>query len=220
MRPNEIASVCYVRFGRRPDYRTVERVLAEEPMPLRMVRRFPPYRETGEPRERRTAVVRLHAEGRNAKSIASYLETTRPTVYRALKRWIEEGIEGLDDRPNSGGGVRKADLKAYATVRRLQENPELGAFRAHAALARLGIHLSPRTAGRILAVNRRLYGQTDSVIPLAMRAPPVAENRRRGPPPALAADPRAWHSSGSRRCRRGARSGRGFAKAGGRPTPP
>lgn len=28
MRPHEISNVCYVRFGRRPDYRTVERVLA------------------------------------------------------------------------------------------------------------------------------------------------------------------------------------------------
>lgn len=158
MRPHEIATVCYVRFGRRPDYRTVERVLAEEPMPLRIMRRFPPYHEMVEPRERRMAVVRLHAEGWNVKSIASYLKTARSTVYRALKQWIEEGVEGLDDRPNTGGGVRKADLKAYAAVRRIQENPELGAFRVRAALAREGIHLSVRTVGRILAVNRRIYG--------------------------------------------------------------
>ena len=158
MRPHEIATVCYVRFGRRPDYRTVERVLSEEPMPLRIMRRFPPYREMAEPRERRTAVVRLHAEGWNVKSIASYLGTARSTVYRALKRWIEEGVEGLDDRPNTGGGVRRADLKAYAAARRIQENPGLGAFRVRAALAREGIHLSARTVGRILAVNRRLYG--------------------------------------------------------------
>lgn len=43
-------------------------------------------------------------------------------------------------------------------MRRLQENPYLGAFRVHAALTRLGIHLSPRAVGRILAVNRKLYG--------------------------------------------------------------
>jgi putative transposase len=58
------------------------------------------------------AVVRLHAEGWNVKSITSYLKTARSTVYRVLKRWIEEGPEELDDRPNTGGGVRKADLKA------------------------------------------------------------------------------------------------------------
>lgn len=157
MGPHEISTVCYVRFSRRPDYRTVERVLAEEPMPLRIVRRFPPYHEMQEPRERRMAVVRLHAEGWNVKSIASYLKTARSTVYRALRRWIEEGVEGLDNRPNTGGGVRKADLKAYAAVRRIQENPELGAFRLRAALAREGIGLSARTVGRILTVNRRVY---------------------------------------------------------------
>ena len=43
-------------------------------------------------------------------------------------------------------------------VRKLQENPELGEFRVHAALLQLGIKLSPRTCGRILALNRSLYG--------------------------------------------------------------
>ena len=43
-------------------------------------------------------------------------------------------------------------------VRKLQQNPELGAFRIHAALKQLGIHLSTRTCGRILARNRKLYG--------------------------------------------------------------
>jgi Integrase core domain len=45
-----------------------------------------------------------------------------------------------------------------AAVRRLQQNPELGEFRVHAALKQLGIELSPRTCGRILALNRQLYG--------------------------------------------------------------
>jgi transposase InsO family protein len=44
------------------------------------------------------------------------------------------------------------------TVKELQENPLLGEFRVHAALKRLGIVLSPRTCGRILALNRKLYG--------------------------------------------------------------
>lgn len=79
MRPNEVANVCYVRFGRRPDARTIERVLAQEPIPLRLLRRYPPYHEIPEAKERRIAIVRLHAEGSNVKSIASYLKT-----YRAL----------------------------------------------------------------------------------------------------------------------------------------
>jgi len=50
------------------------------------------------------------------------------------------------------------DLKAMAAIRRLQENPNLGEFRMHAALARIGIHLSARTCGRVMAMHRALYG--------------------------------------------------------------
>ncbi len=156
---SEIANIVYVRVGRRPDPRTVRRELAEEPLPLRMVRRFAPYHETPEGRERRTAVVRLHAEGWTAKAIAGYLRINKDTVYQTLKRWIERGPDGLEDRKRGRPrGVSKVDLKAVDAVRRLQENPNLGEFRVHAALAQVGIHLSPRTCGRILALNRRLYG--------------------------------------------------------------
>ncbi len=52
--------------------------------------------------------------------------------------------------------ARKVDLRAMAAIRRLQANPELGEFRIHAALAQRGIHLSPSTCGRILALHRAL----------------------------------------------------------------
>jgi putative transposase len=134
-------------------------VLAEEPTPLRFVRRFSPYHEMEAPAERRRAVVALHAEGWSAKTIAGYLRVHRSTVHRVLRRWVEEGVEGLEDRPHGRPpGVRKVDLKAIDAVRRLQQNPNLGAFRVHAALAQIGVHLSPRSCGRILATNRALYG--------------------------------------------------------------
>jgi putative transposase len=100
LNPNEIAAICYVRFGRRPDRKTVKRVLAEEPVPLRMVRRFAPYHEIEEAVQRRRAVVALHAEGWSAKAIAGYLRVGTSTVYRTLKRWVEEGLAGLEDRPH------------------------------------------------------------------------------------------------------------------------
>jgi hypothetical protein len=103
--------------------------------------------------------VRLHVEGWNAKSIAAYLEASRQTVHATLKRWAEEEFAGLPDRsraPHRRG--TKVTLRAIATVKELQENPLLGEFRIHAALKRLGIVLSPRTCGRILALIRSLYG--------------------------------------------------------------
>lgn len=155
----EIATICYVQFGKKPSKNTVKAVLREEPAPLFPKRHFPPYHEMPEGRERRRAVVRLHAEGWTPTAIASYLKTSRQTVYNILRRWIEEGESGLEDKPlGRPKGVRKVDLRAMREVSKLQENPELGEFRIHAALARMGIDLSPRTCGRILAVNRKLYG--------------------------------------------------------------
>jgi putative transposase len=155
---NEIANAVYVRFGRRPDHKTVRRVLEEEPVPLRFVRRFPPYHEIPERRDARTAVVALHADGWSAKAISGYLQVGSSTVYRILRRWAEEGPAGLEDRPHGRPpSVRKVTLRAMEAIRRLQRNPNLGEFRVHAALAQIGIHLSPRTCGRVLAFNRELY---------------------------------------------------------------
>jgi putative transposase len=178
--PNEIANACYVRFGRRPDRKTVRRVLEEEAIPLRFVRRFASYGEIAEGRERRLAVVALHAEGWSVKAIAGYLQAHKSTVHRALKRWAEEGPEGLEDRrPGRPPGVRKVTLKAMEAVRRLQQNPHLGEFRVHAALAQIGIHLSPRTCGRILALNRELYGLEKPRGPVKeKREMPFAAKRR------------------------------------------
>jgi putative transposase len=155
----ELTTICWARYGHRPSSHTVKRILAEDPPPPRTHRRFPPYHAEPDPIQRRLAIVRLHVEGWNAKSIAAYLETSRQTVHATLKRWTEEEFAGMPDKsraPHRRG--TKVTLRAIATVKELQENPLLGEFRVYAALKRLGIHLSPRTCGRILALNRTLYG--------------------------------------------------------------
>jgi hypothetical protein len=132
--------------------------LAESTLPERATRRFPPYREMANPAERRLAIVRLCFEGWNVKSIAGYLETTRTRVYDTLRRCVEEGVRGMADQSRAPKAPsRKADLGAMAAIRRLRANPELGEFRVDAALTQLGIELSPRTCGRILAQHRALY---------------------------------------------------------------
>jgi hypothetical protein len=80
---NEIANICYVFSGRKPDVRTVGSVLDEEPLPLKAFRRFAPYHEILDATERRKTVVTLHYEGWTDKSIARYLKVDRSTVYRA-----------------------------------------------------------------------------------------------------------------------------------------
>ena len=161
--PHEIARICQVRFDRRPSPHTVKRILAETPPAPVATRRFSPYHQITDPAERRLAVIRLHSEGWAVKSIAAYLQLGRRAVYQVLQRWIAEGVAGLEDKSHARLGVRKVDLKAIVTVKDLQENPRLGAFRIHAALRQVGIYLSPRTCGRILAHNRAVYGLAGAV---------------------------------------------------------
>jgi len=156
-RPREITRICTIQFGRSLSHHTVERILAEGPLPS-VARRYPPYQQIADPAAARHAIVQLHTDGWNAKSIAAYLQASRQTVHTTLTRWIDEGVLGLADKSHARTGVRKVDLRAITAIRELQENPRLGEWRMHAALRQLGIHLSPRTCGRIMAHNRRLYG--------------------------------------------------------------
>jgi putative transposase len=141
---HEIATICGVQFGRRPSHHTVRRILAEDPLPVLVGRRFPPYHQIADPAARRHAVLTLHGEGWSVTSIAAYLQVTRHTVHDTLKRWIAGGLAGMEDKSHARtDGVRTVGLPAIAAIKRLQENPELGAWRMHAALKQQGIELSP-----------------------------------------------------------------------------
>jgi len=177
---NEIARICFVRSGRKPHLATVRAVLEEDPLPIKAFRRFPPYHEVPEATERRRAVVALHYEGWANKSIARYLGVGRSTIRRVLERWEQEGPPGLEDRKRGRPkGVQKVDLRTMAEVRRRQENPELGAYRMRAALELVGIFLSTRTVGRILAANREAEGlPKPKRSPHAKREMPFEASRR------------------------------------------
>ncbi|MDQ3316384.1 MAG: helix-turn-helix domain-containing protein [Actinomycetota bacterium] len=158
---NEIANVVRAAFGTKPDVRSVERVLSEEPLPLKILRNYPPYHESEDLREGREAIVALRLDGWSVKAIAGYLGVHHSTVYRALERWKGGGggFEGLaDGSPGRPPGVRKTDFAAVEAIRKLAQNPGLGAFRIHAALRQMGFDLSRATCGRILARIREVYG--------------------------------------------------------------
>ena len=180
LKPFEIARICRERFDRAVSYHTIQQVLASDPLPILRPRRFPRYHDIADPVQRRKAIVDLYLEGWSVKAIAGYLETSRPTVYDALRRWVAEGLPGLVDRSRAPRHhARKVDLKAMVAIRRLQANPELGAFRIHAALAQLGIDLSPRTCGRILALHRDLGApKPAAAVPHEPQAMPFAAVRR------------------------------------------
>jgi putative transposase len=147
LRVYELSTICWVRFGRRPSPATIKQLLVAQPPAPAPFRRFPVFHAMPNPVDRRLAIIRLHADGWNAKSIAGYLETSRFTIYNVLHRWTAEQFAGLPNkssRPQQP--ATKQTLPAITAVKRLQENPELGEFRIHAALKQLGIELSPAPA--------------------------------------------------------------------------
>jgi putative transposase len=155
---NEIANVVRACFGRKPDVRSVRRVLDEEALPLKLERNYPRYQEM-DSRERRAAIVELRVDGWSVKSIAVYLGAHGTTVYQALRRFKEEDTSGLADKSRGRpAGVRKVTLAAIEEVRKLARNPQIGAFRVHAALKQKGFDLSRATCGRVLARIREIYG--------------------------------------------------------------
>src|SRR6266581_1748634 len=71
------------------------------PKPSVTMRRFPPYSQIADPFQRRRAIVQLHSEGWNIKTIALYMQTLRNRVYEILRRWVAEGFAGLDDKSHA-----------------------------------------------------------------------------------------------------------------------
>ena len=172
----ELSTIGFLQFGRKLSHHTVQRVLADGPQPTVTTRRYPPYAQIADSYQRRRAIVDLHAQGWSHTAISAYLQTPRHRVYEVLKRWAKEGHAGLDDRPSTPlRPARKAGVREINEVGKLvKESPELGAYRVRAALEQIGIHLSQATCGRLLALNRGLYGlsQTKETAPRERKAMP------------------------------------------------
>jgi putative transposase len=156
---NELATICYVRTGHRPSARTVKLVLASGPPPSRHERRYSRYAEMPDAHQRWLAIIRLHYEGWNAKSIAGYLETSRQTVHTILREWGKRQFASLIEQSKAPHQPHtKVTFAAMREIEQLQQNPALGAYRVQAALEQMGIKLSRATCGRVLALHRQLYG--------------------------------------------------------------
>ncbi len=76
-----------------------------------------------DPAQRRHNTVQLHAEGWKVSSIAEYLQVSKQAVYTTLKRWVQEGVKGLDDKSHARKTPRKVTLEVATEIRKKQENP-------------------------------------------------------------------------------------------------
>ena len=177
-RPHEIATICFVKFNRKPAPATIKLILASGPKPSTTERRHPRYAEIESGKERRRLVIRLHVDGWNAKSIAGYLDVSRKTVHEILQRFAEEQFAGLEDKSHAHKKLRKVNIQTIQEIKKLSENPLLGAYRVSAALEQMGIKLSRATCGRYLSINRGLYHLQMPRRPRPKAAMPFKAERR------------------------------------------
>jgi hypothetical protein len=70
-----------VTFDRKVSHHTVERALAQGPLPRLTRRRFPRHAQLPNVHARRDAILRLHLDGWSTPAIIDYLHAPRSTVY-------------------------------------------------------------------------------------------------------------------------------------------
>jgi len=107
------------------------------------------YRRTYDVRERTRAQMVLLALEKHLKAveIAAIVREDDETVRRWLKRWMAEGIEGLKDRPKSGGPLKitQAYEELLLTCVRLRPR-SLGQAYSMWTLQRLADYMAEQTA--------------------------------------------------------------------------
>jgi hypothetical protein len=69
-------------------------------------------------------------------------DVSRKTVHEILRRFAEEQFAGLEDKSHARKGPRKVDIQTIQEIKKLSENPLLGAYRVSGALEQMGIKLS------------------------------------------------------------------------------
>ncbi len=133
-------------MSKAQDYHLNEQQLAEIEHAIRHDKR-------PEVRQRCTVIRLLHKEYK-PKDIAAMQAISLPTVYGWWKRWQEEGLAGLANRPKSGRPAKANDAYCRALERVLAQEPrELGYDFAIWTVARLCQHLEKET-GIVLSPSR------------------------------------------------------------------
>src|SRR6202035_2197682 len=103
--PHEIATICFLRFERRPSDHTVKRVIASGPKSTVTRRRYLPYAQIADPYQRRRAIVDLHAEGWSNTAISASLQTPCPWPRAAVVVRLPARRKGCGSQYNRPGFI-------------------------------------------------------------------------------------------------------------------
>jgi hypothetical protein len=87
-RPHKIATICFLRFGRKPSDHTVKRVLADGPRPSVTMRRYPSYAQISDPYQRRRAVDTSSADALHHWSV-TLADTSVPFTFLYERKMVQ-----------------------------------------------------------------------------------------------------------------------------------
>lgn len=110
------------------------------------------------PVDERKRLIQLWESGWTPTELATRFGVSRPTVYQVIKRWVEEGNEGLEDRsrrPHSSPSQTASRITA-ALLNVKDRHRDYGPDKLVRVLRSKGIELSASTARDILRRNGRV----------------------------------------------------------------
>ena len=153
----ELARIIHYTCNERIDDKTIKKLWQHSPVPAQGELRLGTYYSQADRSHARRQVIQLYAQGWSKRSISGFLQVSRPTVDRWIRRFEAEHVAGLEDKSRAPKApARKAWLPLMIDVYHLQKrHPDAGRFRIWSLLARPDI--SERTVGRVMALNKQVY---------------------------------------------------------------
>jgi transposase InsO family protein len=163
----ELARILFYRFHEHVDEKTMKQLWLQSPVVAAEQLEFWTYQSAPDQLQARLQVVRLFYQGWNKSSISRFLHVSRPTIDRWLARFEAENLASLMDKKGGPTSPHKVWFPLMVAVYHLQKrHPDAGEFRIWSLLARSD--LSPRTVGRIMALNKQVY---DDIPHVAQKGP-------------------------------------------------
>jgi transposase len=144
------------KFDYPIDDKTVKQLWLQSPVAAAEQLELWTYQAHPDRAQARLQVVKLYYQGWDKLSMSRFLQVSRPTVDRWIRRFEAEHLAGLIDKKRGPKSPRKVWFPVMVEVYHLQKrHPDAGEFRIWSVLARSD--LSTRTVGRIMAINKKVY---------------------------------------------------------------
>jgi len=153
----ELARIVFCKCAYPIDDKTVKLLWHQSPVPTQQQLELWTYHTYPDRYQARLQVIKLYYQGWDKLSISRFLQVSRPTVDTWIARFEAEHFAGLMDKKRGPKAPpRKVWFPRMVQVYHLQKaHPDAGEFRIWSLLAQP--HISVRTVGRIMALNKLVY---------------------------------------------------------------